>query len=75
MADYGVPRGMTRELPPVPCVGGPEDGRSHTITVLFPFLNGGLASSVLTFGNHWYELRKDRSAWDYRGVVKESPNA
>lgn len=65
-----VPDGATSESEPIPLVGGPYDGAVRSYTTLFPFLDGGIPSSILVVHGHQYELAKDRTKWEYRGVAK-----
>lgn len=66
--------GFTNELPPVPLVGGPYDGGRASITIIMPFLGGGMPSSLLKLeGGHWYELAADRSKWVYMEMSPMKP--
>ncbi len=66
-----VPRGCIVHGPEVPLIGGPHDGAARHYEIILPFLGGGVPSSVLVLGEHYYQLKDDRSAWEYRGVMKE----
>lgn len=63
----------TKESDPIPMIGGPHDGDTCRYTIIFPFLNGGVASEIVDFGDFYYRLRKDRSAWEFGGFKKKEP--
>lgn len=46
-------------------VGGPYDGEYRKVSVIFPFLDGGVPSSLLTLGDEWYSLDQENRQWVY----------
>lgn len=54
-------------------VGGPLNGQTRAVDFLFPFLNGGLPPSGVSFNigsdRHWYELDQERRCWLYKGTA------
>ena len=49
----------------LPLVGGPHNGENAPISIIFPFLDGGVPSSLYNYKGCFYSLNRKKRCWEY----------